>query len=395
MLLIKNGKVVTAAGRDFERGCVMIENGKIVKVDEEIPVPEGACVIDAEGHWVLPGLVDAHCHLGLVEVGLGFGGMDVNEKTDPVTPQLRAIDGINPLDPCWQDAVAGGVTCVATGPGSTNTIGGQFAVLKTHGDCVDEMVIKAPLAMKCAFGENLKRAYGDKGKAPMTRMGNASVLRETLKKAKEYAAKLEKDDESDQTAPVDMKMEALLPVMKREMPLKAHAHRADDILTAIRIAKEFDLKLTLEHCTEGHLIARHIAKAGFPAVTGPSFGFPGKHEVLKKSFKTPMVLKKAGVMTAIMTDHPVIPIERLNIMAGLAMKEGLSFEETLAMITINPAKILGLQDRVGSLEAGKDADVVIWSGNPLELMSEPLVTIIDGEIVYENVKGQNQQGGKS
>lgn len=383
MLLIQNGKIVTAAGSVLEKSCLLIEGGKIVSIAEAIDVPDGAQVLDAEGAWVLPGLVDAHCHLGLVEVGLGFGGMDVNEKTDPVTPQLRAIDGINPLDPCWQDAVQGGVTCVATGPGSTNTIGGQFAVLKTYGDCVDEMAIKAPLAMKCAFGENLKRAYGDKGKAPMTRMGNAAVLRETLKKAKEYALKLESGNESDKTPPVDMKMEALLPVMRREMPLKAHAHRADDILTAIRIAKEFDLKLTLEHCTEGHLIAKHIAKAGVPAITGPSFGFPGKPEVLKKSFKTPMVLQRAGVLTAIMTDHPVIPIERLNIMAGLAMKEGLSFEEALAMITINPAKILGLDDRVGSLEPGKDADVVIWSGNPLELMSEPLFTIIDGKIVYE------------
>lgn len=390
MLLIKNGKVVTAAGREFERGCVLIENGKIVKVDEEIQVAEEARVIDAEGHWVLPGLVDAHCHLGLVEVGLGFGGMDVNEKTDPVTPQLCAIDGINPLDPCWQDAVQGGVTCVATGPGSTNTIGGQFAVLKTYGDCVDEMVIKAPLAMKCAFGENLKRAYGDKGKTPMTRMGNASLLRQTLKKAKEYGEKVDQGKESGKAVAVDVKMEALLPVMKREMPLKAHAHRADDILTAIRIAKEFDLKLTLEHCTEGHLIARHIAKAGFPAVTGPSFGFPGKPEVVKKSLKTPKVLHEAGVLTAIMTDHPVVPIERLNLMAGLAMKEGLSFEDALAMVTVNPAKILGLDDRVGSLQAGKDADIVIWSGNPLELMSEPLVTIIDGEIVFEKADSNKE-----
>jgi imidazolonepropionase-like amidohydrolase len=279
--------------------------------------------------------------------------------------------------------VAGGVTCVASGPGSTNTIGGQFLVIKTYGDAVDEMVVKAPLAMKCAFGENIKRAYGDKGRTPMTRMGNAAVLRETLMKAFDYEAKIKAaGDDPSKRPPTDFKMEAMLPVVRGQMPLKAHAHRADDIMTAIRIAKEFKVELTLEHCTEGHLIARHIAKAGVPAITGPSFGFQGKMEVMNKSLSTPKVLHEHGVLTAIMTDHPVIPIERLVFMAGLVMQEGLSFQETLDMVTINPAKILGIDDRVGSLEVGKDADIVIWSGNPLEMMAKPLMTIIDGQVVY-------------
>ena len=384
MLLIKNGKIITGTDTNYEKGCLLIEDGKIVDVAAEIPYQEGMETIDAQGGWILPGLVDAHCHVGIVETGIGFAGQDVNEKTDPVTPHLRGIDGINALDPSFRDAVEGGVTTLASGPGSTNTIGGQFCVIKTHGDSIDEMILKAPLAMKCAFGENIKRTYGDKGKSPMTRMGNAAVLRETLTKAKEYAGKLAAaGDDPLKRPPIDFKLEAMLPVIRREIPLKIHAHRADDILTAIRIAKEFDCKLTLEHCTEGHLIARHIAAAGVSVIAGPSFGFQSKMEVINKSFDTPMILQEAGVLVAIMTDHPVTPIQRLNMMAGMAVKAGASFDDAIKMITINPAKILELDDRIGSLEAGKDADVVVWSGNPLEMSSEPLMTIIDGQVVYE------------
>lgn len=384
MLLIKNGKVITATDRKYEKGCVLIEGSKIRAVGAEIEAPVGADVIDAQGAWILPGLVDAHCHVGIVETGVGFAGLDVNEKTDPVTPHLRGIDGINALDPAFRDAVEGGVTSLASGPGSTNTIGGQFCVIKTHGDSIDEMIVKAPLAMKCAFGENIKRTYGDKGKSPMTRMGNAAVLRETLLKTCEYEERIRyAGDDPLKRPPINFKLEAMLPVIRRQIPLKIHAHRADDILTAIRIAKEFDCKLTLEHCTEGHLIARHIAAAGVAAITGPSFGFQGKMEVVNKSFDTPMVLQEAGVLVAIMTDHPVTPIQRLNMMAGMAVKAGATFDDAIKMITINPAKILELDDRIGSLEAGKDADVVVWSGNPLEMSSEPLLTIIDGQVVYE------------
>ncbi len=384
MLLIKNGKIITGTGIDFEQGDLLIEDGKIMDIGREIPVQEDVEVIDAQGAWVLPGFVDAHCHLGLVEHGIGFSGMDVNEKTDPVTPQLRAIDGMNPLDPAFRDAVKGGVTCVASGPGSTNTIGGQFAVLKTHGDSIDEMLLREPLAIKCAFGENIKRTYGDKGKMPMTRMGNAAVLRETLVKTLEYEEKVRyAGDDPLKRPPIDFKLEAMLPVIRREIPLKVHAHRADDIMTAIRIAKEFDVKLTLEHCTEGHLIAKHIAKAGVPAITGPGFGFPSKLELKNNTFKTPAILHKAGVLVAIMTDHPVVPIQNLNILAAMAMKEGLSFEAAIQAITLNAAKIIEMDDRIGSLETDKDADVVIWSGNPFELASEPLWTIIDGEVVYQ------------
>ncbi len=383
MILIKNGKIITAAGLTIEKGDVLLKAGKIVEIGENL-VSVDAQVVDAKDCWVLPGFIDAHCHLGLVEHGVGFSGLDVNEKTNPITPHLRALDGVYPQDPCFEDALAGGVTCVASGPGSTNTIGGQFVVLKTYGDSIDEMVIKTPLAMKCAFGENLKRTYGDKGKLPMTRMGNAALLRKTLTMAKRYEEKLTAARGDQKLEPAyDFEMEAMLPVMRKEIPLKAHAHRADDILTAIRVAKEFDLKLTLEHCTEGHLVAKHIKIANVPVITGPSFGTAGKLELKNGTFKTPSILVEEGILVAIMTDHPIVPISRLNICAGMAKRSGLSFEDAIKAITINAATILEIEDRVGSLEVGKDADVVIWNENPLELASEPIMTIIDGEIVYE------------
>lgn len=384
MLLIKNGKVFTMEGKVYEKASILIENGKISEIGENVVAPLDVEVIEAEGKIVMPGFIDAHCHLGMWEDAIGFEGADGNEMTDPVTPQLRAIDGINPLDRTFEETREGGVTCVATGPGSANVIGGQFAAIKTYGDRIDDMIVKEPLAMKCAFGENPKRVYEEKKKSPMTRMATASILRETLMKANEYKNKLEQAGEDNSKKPdLDMKMEAMLKVINGEIPLKAHAHRADDILTSIRIAKEFGVKLTLEHCTEGHLISHHIKNENLTAVVGPSFGERSKFELKNLTFETPGALSKAGVKIAIMTDHPVIPLKHLCLCAALAVKAGMDEEEALKAITINPAEILGLEDRVGSLKEGKDADLVIWSQHPFDLKAEALYTIIDGKVVYE------------
>lgn len=383
MLLIKNGKILTMASKVIENGCVLIKDGKIEKVAEKIKVDEKTEVIDAHGGWVMPGIIDAHTHIGIFEENMGFEGDDGNEMTDPVTPQLRAIDAINPMDVAFANAVKGGVTSVMTGPGSANVIGGQFVAMKTAGKCIDDMIIMAPAAMKVAFGENPKRVYSGKSKAPSTRMATAAILRETLMKAQDYMAKKEEASRKGDTFQRDIKMEAMIPVLKKEIPLKAHAHRADDILTAIRIAKEFDLRLTLDHCTEGHLIKQQIKKSGCPALIGPTMSFNSKIELANKTFETPKELANEGVKIAIITDHPVIQQQYLPICAGLAVKAGLSIEEGLKAITINAAEICGISNRVGSLEKGKDADIAIFDGNPMDNFTKTLYTIINGEVQYK------------
>ena len=384
MLLIKNAKVFTMAGEIIENGCILVENGKIKEVGTDLVAPLDAEIIDAEGKNVFPGFIDAHCHIGMWEEGIGFEGADGNEMTDPITPHLRAIDAINPRDEAFENAIKGGVTTAATGPGSANVIGGVFSVIKLHGDRIDDMVVKETLAMKCAFGENPKRVYNDKKMMPSTRMGTAAKLRETLAKAVEYRdKKVAAAGDASKLPTYDMKMEAMLPVVNKEIPLKAHAHRADDIFTSIRIAKEFDVLLTLEHCTEGHLIADHLAKEGYPAIIGPSFGNKSKFELNQKTFDTPGVLVKAGVKIAIMTDSPVIPLEYLPMAAALAHKAGLDEMDALKCITINPAEILGVDDRLGSIEAGKDADLVIWEGHPFDLQAKVAYTLVNGKVVYK------------
>ena len=384
MIFIKDAKIYTMAGEIIKKGSILIEGSKIKEIGEDLQAPEGAEIIEAEGKLVFPGMIDAHCHLGLWEDSIGFEGADGNEMTDPVTPHLRAIDGINPSDITFTEAVEGGITAVATGPGSANVIGGQFAAIKTYGNRVDDMIIKEPIAMKVAFGENPKRVYNDKKKAPSTRMATAAILRDTLTKANRYKEKLlEANGDKTKLPNYDSKLEALLPVLEGRIPLKAHAHRADDIFTAIRIAKEFNLKITLEHCTEGHLIADQLAAEGHYAIVGPSFGFRTKFELKNKSFDTPGVLSRAGVKVAIMTDHPVIPVQYLPMCAALSWKSGMEEEEALKAITIYPAEILGLEDRIGSIEVGKDADIVIWEGHPFDLQAKVLYTIIDGRIVFQ------------
>ena len=382
MLLIKNGHIKTMAGLELENGCVLIDdNGKIAQVAQTIEAPEGAQVIDAEGRLVTPGCVDAHCHIGLDNEAMGWEGRDYNEIVDPITPHLRAIDSINPMDEAFANALQGGVTTACTGPGSANVVGGTFVAIKLAGKRVDKMIVKEPLAMKCAFGENPKRCYGQGAKkSPMTRMGTAALLRELLFKAKRY----KEDKEAGKNPGFDMKLEAMIPVLKGEIPLKAHAHRADDIYTSIRIAKEFGVRITLDHCTDGALIADELAAEGLSAFVGPTLGNKSKIELANKSFTTPAVLHEAGVPISIITDAPVIPLQYLPMCAGLAANAGLDMEEAWRAITINPAMQTGIGDRVGSLEAGKDGDVVIWAADPLTTIGgEAYITIVDGKIVYQ------------
>lgn len=381
MIFIKNAYLKPMAVPDIPNGCLLLDdNGKIAGVGKDLPVPEDALVIDAAGRLVTPGCVDAHCHIGLDNEATGWEGRDYNEMVDPITPQMRAIDSINPLDEAFPNALRGGVTTACTGPGSANVVGGTFAAIKLYGKRVDKMIVKEPLAMKCAFGENPKRCYGQSGKkAPMTRMGTAALLRELLFKSRNY---MQKKDAGEEPA-FDMKLEAMLPVMRGQIPLKAHAHRADDILTSIRIAREFGVKLTLDHCTDGALIADELAEEGFSAFVGPTLGNKSKIELMNKSFTTPAVLHKAGVNVSIITDAPVIPLQHLPMCSGLAVSSGLDMEEGWRAITINPANATGIGDRVGSLEPGKDADVVIWTADPLTTIgAEAYMTIVNGEVVY-------------
>lgn len=373
------------AGSVIESGCVLIEAGKIISVEEtiDIEIGEEDRVIDASGLWVMPGLIEAHCHVGIAEEKKGAAGEDSNEVTNPVTPQLRAMDAINPLDPAFHNAIQAGITSVMVGPGSSNVIGGQFVFIKTHGRVLDDMIVLEPAAMKVAFGENPKKSYKDLNMQPSTRMSIAAILREELFKAEQYKKKKERAIQNGEEFEADFRLESWLPVLYGVIPLKAHVHRTDDILTAIRIANEFGLRLTLDHCTEGHLIAEKIAASGFSAIIGPDMNFRSKIETENADFKTAGILAEKGVTVAITTDHPVTLIQYLPICAGLAAKKGLGIEEGLKSITINAAEICGVAKQVGSIEVGKDADIGIYTGNPMEIFTHTVYTIIDGEVVYE------------
>ncbi|MBE7021096.1 MAG: amidohydrolase [Ruminococcaceae bacterium] len=386
-MILKNGKIYTMSSPEIiEKGFIEIKEGKIVRIGPMSDYTPGENEIDLEGKMVFPGFIDAHCHVGILEDSLTFEGDDVNESTDPVTPHLRGIDAVNAMDVCFNEALMAGVTTVATGPGSANVIGGSFAVLKTFGKCVDSMVVKENAAMKFAFGENPKGSYNQKGQTPITRMGAVSLIREQLFKAQEYMEKLElyyEDPEENDKPDFDIKCESLIPLLRGEIPMKAHAHRADDIFSAIRIAREFNLKLTLDHCTEGHLIADELKEYGYPCLVGPSLIGRSKPELKNKSYETPRVLFEKGLSVSIITDHDVIPLEHLTICAALANKAGLPYMESIRAITVNPAKALGVEDRVGSLEVGKDADLSVFESDPLLVNSSPFLVIINGKIVKE------------
>ncbi len=388
MLAIKGGKIYTITKGVIEKGTILIDDGKIVKVGKNVKVPEGAEVIDAEGKVVMPGLVEAHCHIGIWEETIGWAGSDGNEMTDPATPHMRALDAIkaNADEGGLEAALKSGVTTAQILPGSANVIGGTGVVVKTAPKVVtDDMVILNPSGMKIAFGENPRRVYGvEQKKMPSTRMGVAGVLRDWLQKTKNYMEKKEKfKDQPEKLPEVDVRLEALEPVLRGEIPLRAHAHRADDVATAVRVAEEFGLKMSWEHATEGHRIAKWIAEKGVPAVWGPSLTARGKWEMRELSFETPKALYEAGVKFAIQTDAVGSTIAFLPICAGMAVKHGLPYEEALKAITITPAEILGVGDRVGSIEEGKDADLRILDGEPLELRSKVEMVIIDGEVVYK------------
>ncbi len=393
MLYIKNAKILTMTGVDYDLGFIGLKDGKISAIGDMAFMPEieaADTVIDAKEMVLIPGLVDSHSHIGMMEDSVGFEGDDVNEMTDPVTPHLRAIDGVYHADRAFEEARQNGVTTVVTGPGSANVIGGQFAALKTYGRTVDEMVIKAPCAMKIAFGENPKTVYHEKHQAPTTRMATAAVLREQLFKAREYLDALtdyENDKEENDKPEFDMKLNALLPVIKGELVVKAHAHRADDILTAIRIAKEFNLDITLDHCTEGWLIADILKNYGYDVILGPILTDRSKIELRNQSLRAPGILAKAGVNVSIMSDHPEVPNQHLMLCATLAHREGMAQEAALKAITINAAKSVRLEKRIGSLEVGKDADMVLYTSHPFDYMSKVKMTFINGRLVYENEEG--------
>lgn len=387
-MLIIRAKLLTMGKNNSESGCVLIQNGKIKKVAEKIPETENDddIVIDAGGNWVLPGLIEAHCHIGITEEKKGTEGDDCNEVTKPVTPYLKALDAVNPMDAAFHSAIKAGITSVMVGPGSSNVVGGQFIFIKTDGRVLDEMVVLDPAAMKIAFGENPKRTFGNNNMTPSTRMAIGAMLREELFEVKQYIEDKQSAKKEGKTFDEDFRKECWIPVFEKKIPLKAHVHRTDDILTAIRIAKRFDLDITLDHCTEGHLIAQEIKDSGFPAIVGPNLASRNKIEVQYMDFKTAGILFKAGVKVAVTTDHPVSLIQYLPICAGLAAKEGLGIEEALKAITISAAEICRVSDRVGSIEEGKDADIAIFDGNPLEVFTNCLYTIINGKIVYRSEK---------
>lgn len=386
-MYILGGIIKTMAGEDIQDGCIHIVDGKIAKIGkrDELAVHPAAHerVLEVRDGIVMPGIIEAHCHMGITEEKKGMEGDDCNETVDPITPWLRAIDAVNTMDAAFDDAVRAGITTAMIGPGSSNVVGGQFALLKTSGRRVDDLIVKAPAAMKIAFGENPKVNYSGQSKSPSTRMAIAGMLRKELHRAVQYAKDKENAAKQGQDFEEDFTLECWLPVLSREIPLKAHVHRVDDIFTAIRIAREFGLNMTLDHCSEGHLIAEELAAEGFPAIVGPDFASRNKIEVQNMAFKTAGVLNRAGVMTAITTDHPVSLIQALPLCVGLAVKDGLPMEEGYKAMTVYAADICGVADRMGSLEVGKDANIAIFNGNPMEIFTETLYTIIDGQIVYE------------
>lgn len=385
MLVIKNARLLTMAENGSFVGDIRIDGGKIAEIAQNVDTT-GCDVFDAEGMYAMPGIIDAHSHIGMWEDGMGREGSDGNEATNPVTPEMRSIDGINPFDRCFKEAVACGVTTAVTGPGSANVVGGTFVAMKLYGRSMDEMILKFPVAMKAAFGENPKRVYGDKA-TPATRMAIAAILRKALAGALDYAKKIEnaKDDPSKMPER-DLGKEALLPVIRRELPLKIHCHRADDILTAIRIAKEFNVRFTLDHCTEGYLIPdllkETIEETGAGIIIGPLLTDRSKIELRNVSFSAPKALYDAGIDFAMMTDHPVIPEQYLPVCAALAVREGLPEDAALRSITINAARITGIDDRVGSLEVGKDADIAVFSGHPLDFRSRCVLCTVDGQVAH-------------
>ena len=390
MIILKNAMLMPQTSDSFI-GDIAIENGKILKLSNSITPNKTDEVYDMTGKYITPGFIDAHSHIGMFEDGMGFEGDDGNEATSNITPQVRAIDAVNPFDPCFKESYTNGVTTVMTGPGSANVIGGQFVIMNTYGSSIEDMMVDTPVnnpaAMKAAFGENPKRVYGGRTQMPSTRLGTAAVLRETLTKAKEYLNKKEKATESDKIPAIDFKYESLIPVLKRELPLKIHCHRADDILTAIRIANEFNIKFTLDHFTEGYminnLVKKELDKNLIGVIIGPLLSDRSKIELKNLSFSSAKILYEAGIPFAMMTDCPVIPQMYLPVCMSIAVKEGLPEEYALKPITINAAKILAIDSILGSLDEGKIANIAVFDGDPLDVRTHCVMTLINGKIIYK------------
>ena len=388
---IINGLVYTASSNskvpfEIEKGTVLIENGKIKAVGEHVDLPKHTEIVDVSGKIVTPGLIDAHCHIGVSEDGATSAGQDTNESSEPITAEVRTLDAVNPKDVAFKDAIASGITCVQTDPGSANIIGGQTLVMKTWGSpVVDDLVVLFPSGVKAALGENPKRVYGSQNKMPKTRMGNAAVMRKALIEAKDYLRKQELSAKKPDKVPdFDLRKETLARVLQRKLPLRIHCHRADDIVTTIRIAKEFGLNISLEHCTEGDKVSDYVLSSGYPVTMGPSLTDKSKLEVRDIGFAAPVALSKAGVKLALVTDHPVFPLHYLRICAGLAIREGMDEDLALLAVTRYPAEIAGVAHRVGSIEPGKDADLAVWAKDPFEYDSRVVYTFIEGKPVYED-----------
>jgi imidazolonepropionase-like amidohydrolase len=389
---IVGGRVVPIAGEPLDGGTVLVRDGRIAAVGDDVAVPAGVRVIDAAGSWVLPGFIEAHGHVGVHEEAQGWAGQDTNELTEPVTAHVRALDAINPADLGFRDAISGGVLAVNVNPGSGNPVGGQTAALKCWGRTVDEMVLREPSGMKSALGENPKRVYGERKLMPSTRLGTAAVIRGAFVDAANYLQRIDAEQRKpdDERKPVDrdLKLEALGRVLRREIPWRQHCHRADDIATAIRIADEFGYDLVIDHGTEAYLLADILAARGIPVIIGPLLTSRSKVELRNRSLANPGRLARAGVTIAITTDHPVVPIHFLAHQAALSVKDGLDRETALRALTINPARIVGVDDRLGSIEVGKDADLVIWSGDPLDVLSRAERALIEGAEIYRYEDGE-------
>ena len=384
-LAIVGGRVIPVAGAPFEDGVVLIADGRIEAAGRDVRVPDGVERVEAAGKVVLPGLVDAHVHLGVHEEGDGWAGQDTNELTDPVTPHVRALDAINPADLGFADAVAGGVLTVNVNPGSGNPIGGQTAAVRSAGRSVDEMVLRAPSGMKSALGENPKRVYGERKQFPSTRLGTAAAIRDALVKTANYLAK--RDHDGDEPVERDLRWEALGLVLTGEIPWRQHCHRADDIATAMRLADEFGYRLVIDHGTEAVLLADRLAERGIPVLIGPLLTSRSKVELRNRSLANPARLAAAGVELGIITDHPVVPVHLLHVQAALAVREGLDPAAALRAVTLTPARILGVDDRLGSLEPGKHATLCVWSGDPLDARSRVESAWIEGRQVYRTGPG--------
>ncbi|MGH6657382.1 MAG: amidohydrolase [Actinocrinis sp.] len=384
---IVGGRIVPIDGEPIDGGTLLVEDGRISALGgADLPVPGGATVVDAAGRWVVPGFIEAHGHLGVHEEGEGQAGNDTNEMTEPNTAHVRALDAINPDEQGWRDAITGGVLAVNVNPGSGNPIGGQTVALKSWGGTVDDRLLREPAGIKSALGENPKRVYSEKKQMPSTRLGTAAVIRDAFVQAQNYLARIEAEEAKPaaERKPVerDLKLEALGRVLRREIPWRQHVHRADDIATALRLAEEFGYELVIDHGTEAHLVAGKLAERGVPVIIGPLFTSRSKVELRNRSLANPGRLDRAGVTIAITTDHPVVPIHFLVHQATLAVKEGLDRDVALRALTINPARILGVDARLGSLAVGKDADFCIWSGDPLDVMQRVERAFVDGREIY-------------